>query len=81
MHRLLMSVVLAKRFFAVQAELAAAVVNAIVPTAKGSPIEEPMAPTTDLNAYDEVARRMDMPVGSIGPTRARCLGKLRRLVA
>jgi RNA polymerase sigma factor (sigma-70 family) len=30
--------------------------------------------------YDEVSRRMDMPVGSIGPTRARCLGKLRRLV-
>lgn len=30
--------------------------------------------------YDEVARRMDMPVGSIGPTRARCLAKLRRLV-
>lgn len=35
----------------------------------------------DAVAYDEVARRMDMPVGSIGPTRARCLGKLRRLVA
>ena len=31
-------------------------------------------------AYDEVARRMDMPQGSIGPTRARCLAKLRRLV-
>lgn len=30
--------------------------------------------------YDEVARRMDMPAGSLGPTRARCLGKLRRLV-
>jgi DNA-directed RNA polymerase specialized sigma24 family protein len=28
-------------------------------------------------AYDEVSRRMDMPVGSIGPTRARCLAKLR----
>lgn len=35
----------------------------------------------DSVGYDEVARRMDMPVGSIGPTRARCLGKLRRLVA
>jgi RNA polymerase sigma factor (sigma-70 family) len=32
-------------------------------------------------AYDEVARRMDMPVGSIGPTRSRCLAKLRQLVA
>lgn len=31
-------------------------------------------------AYDEVARRMDMPTGSLGPTRARCLGKLRKLV-
>jgi RNA polymerase sigma factor (sigma-70 family) len=31
-------------------------------------------------AYDEVARRLGMPVGSIGPTRARCLGKLRTLV-
>ena len=32
-------------------------------------------------AYDEVARRLAMPVGSIGPTRSRCLGKLRGLVA
>lgn len=31
-------------------------------------------------AYDEIAARLDMPVGSIGPTRARCLGKLRKLV-
>jgi RNA polymerase sigma factor (sigma-70 family) len=30
--------------------------------------------------YDEVARRLGMPVGSLGPTRARCLDKLRRLV-
>lgn len=30
--------------------------------------------------YDEVGRRLGMPVGSIGPTRARCLDKLRRLV-
>ncbi len=29
--------------------------------------------------YDEVARRMAMPVGSLGPTRARCLDKLRQL--
>ena len=34
----------------------------------------------DKHAYDDVARRMVMPVGSIGPTRARCLGKLRKLV-
>ncbi len=34
----------------------------------------------DKVAYDEVATRMAMPVGSIGPTRARCLGKLRKLV-
>ncbi len=31
-------------------------------------------------AYDEVARRLALPVGSIGPTRARCLAKLRGLV-
>ena len=30
--------------------------------------------------YDEVARRMNMATGSLGPTRARCLDKLRRLV-
>ncbi|OYU96675.1 MAG: RNA polymerase subunit sigma-24 [Burkholderiales bacterium PBB5] len=30
--------------------------------------------------YEEVGRRMNLPVGSIGPTRSRCLGKLRRLV-
>ena len=30
--------------------------------------------------YDEVARRLNMPIGSIGPTRSRCLGKLRGLV-
>ncbi len=34
----------------------------------------------DRLAYDEVARRLAMPMGSIGPTRARCLAKLRRLV-
>ncbi len=27
--------------------------------------------------YSQVAATMDMPVGSIGPTRSRCLGKLR----
>ncbi len=31
--------------------------------------------------YEEVARRLGLPVGSIGPTRARCLGKLRALIA
>ena len=34
----------------------------------------------DRLAYDEVARRLGMPVGSLGPTRSRCLGKLRRRV-
>jgi DNA-directed RNA polymerase specialized sigma24 family protein len=32
-------------------------------------------------AYEEVGAALDMPVGSIGPTRARCLERLRRLVA
>ena len=30
--------------------------------------------------YDEVSRRLGLPVGSIGPTRSRCLGKLRKLL-
>ena len=31
-------------------------------------------------SYAEVAETMDMPIGSIGPTRARCLQRLRRLL-
>jgi RNA polymerase sigma factor (sigma-70 family) len=34
----------------------------------------------DKVPYDEVGRRLGMPQGSIGPTRSRCLDKLRRLV-
>lgn len=30
-------------------------------------------------AYDTLAARLGMPLGSVGPTRARCLDKLRRL--
>jgi RNA polymerase sigma factor (sigma-70 family) len=29
-------------------------------------------------SYEEIAEAMDMPIGSIGPTRARCLDRLRR---
>jgi RNA polymerase sigma factor (sigma-70 family) len=32
-------------------------------------------------SYAEIAAAMDMSVGSIGPTRARCLGQLRRILA
>ncbi|MGW0196575.1 RNA polymerase sigma factor [Nonomuraea sp. NPDC003201] len=28
--------------------------------------------------YSEISEKLDMPVGAIGPTRARCLAKLRR---
>jgi len=31
-------------------------------------------------SYEEISRRFDMPMGSIGPTRARCLRKLRKLM-
>jgi len=31
-------------------------------------------------SYAEVSRRLDMPVGSIGPTRARCLQRLRAVL-
>jgi RNA polymerase sigma factor (sigma-70 family) len=34
----------------------------------------------DELSYTEIARQMDMPVASIGPTRARCLEKLRKLL-
>lgn len=34
----------------------------------------------DKLPYEEIAVRVGMPIGSIGPTRARCLQKLRRLV-
>ncbi len=31
-------------------------------------------------SYDEISLRLGIPVGSLGPTRARCLGKLRKLL-
>jgi RNA polymerase sigma factor (sigma-70 family) len=31
-------------------------------------------------SYEEIARRLDMPIGSIGPTRARALQRLRRAI-
>ncbi len=34
----------------------------------------------DELSYAEIARRMKMPVPSVGPTRARCLEKLKRLL-
>jgi TolB-like protein/Tfp pilus assembly protein PilF len=38
--------------FAVQAELASAIVNAVIPAARGAIDERPPPPTTDLSAYD-----------------------------
>lgn len=34
----------------------------------------------DRPSYEEISRRLGMPVPSIGPTRARCLEKLRKLM-
>ncbi len=34
----------------------------------------------EVNGYGEVAERLNMPIGSIGPTRARCLARLREMV-
>ncbi|MEW9530013.1 RNA polymerase sigma factor [Microbispora sp. NPDC049125] len=31
--------------------------------------------------YSQIAIRLDLPIGSIGPTRARCMSRLRALVA
>lgn len=39
------------------------------------------ADSAERPAYDQIALQLAMPVGSIGPTRARCLAKLRRLLA
>jgi len=35
----------------------------------------------DAVGYKELSQLLDMPIGSIGPTRARCLEHLRRLIA
>ena len=35
----------------------------------------------DRPDYAELAKALDMPQGSIGPTRGRCLAKLRLLLA
>jgi RNA polymerase sigma factor (sigma-70 family) len=34
----------------------------------------------ERSSYVEVAARLDMPIGSIGPTRARCLKRLRQVL-
>jgi RNA polymerase sigma factor (sigma-70 family) len=34
----------------------------------------------ELSSYAEVAASLDMPIGSIGPTRARCLKRLRQVL-
>lgn len=34
----------------------------------------------DQPTYEDIARRFDMPLGSIGPTRARCLKRLRGIL-
>jgi len=36
---------------------------------------------TQEHSYTDIARALDVPIGSIGPTRARCLAKLRPLLA
>jgi RNA polymerase sigma factor (sigma-70 family) len=36
---------------------------------------------TQEHSYTEIARALDLPIGSIGPTRARCIAKLRPLLA
>jgi RNA polymerase sigma factor (sigma-70 family) len=37
--------------------------------------------TEDRPSYEEISRRLGIPVASIGPTRARCLKKLQKLLA
>jgi RNA polymerase sigma factor (sigma-70 family) len=35
---------------------------------------------TGRRSYEEISRRLEMPIGSLGPTRARCLAKLKALL-
>ena len=37
--------------------------------------------STDELSYQEIGALLDMPIGSIGPTRARCLERLRAIAA
>jgi RNA polymerase sigma factor (sigma-70 family) len=37
-----------------------------------------MVSSPDPPSYEEIGAALDMPIGAIGPTRARCLDKLRR---
>lgn len=37
-----------------------------------------MLAAPDAPSYEEISAALDMPIGAIGPTRARCLEKLRR---
>ena len=48
---------------------------------RGRRLLEALFLTDNPPSYQEIARSLDMPEGSIGPTRARCLEKLRRIVA
>lgn len=34
----------------------------------------------DASSYEAIAQRFGIPIGSLGPTRSRCLGKLRTLL-
>ena len=36
--------------------------------------------SADEPSYEEISASLDMPVGSVGPTRARCLKRLKRLL-
>jgi hypothetical protein len=40
------------------------------------PPADPASPS-----YEEIGAALEMPIGAIGPTRARCLDKLRRSLA
>jgi DNA-directed RNA polymerase specialized sigma24 family protein len=37
-----------------------------------------MLAAPDPPSYEEISAALGMPIGAIGPTRARCLDKLRR---
>ncbi len=40
-----------------------------------------MLSAPDPPSYEEIGAALEMPIGAIGPTRARCLDKLRQSLA
>ncbi len=60
------------------AERAAAMRRAVATLAQRDQALLTLLAAEPPRSYEQIARDLDMPIGSIGPTRARCLERLRR---